>query len=222
MLYIIGDTETAGLGKEKKAVEIALRAITPELVTIQQWESLVDPEIPINPAASQIHGIYDHEVALAPTSAEFVDHVIGGKFVEDICLIGHNVQFDYPLLTMIGNITHTVCTLELARAFVKGPANFKLQTLREYFGIPEDSAHRAMGDVNVTHQLLGHLIRVSGRSLEAHAMTLARVIHTMPFGKHAGVALVDLPKQYIIWLLELPDLDTNLRESLKTVRLLKS
>ena len=35
---------------------------------------------------------------------------------------------------------------------------------------------------------------------------------TMPFGKFAGVALTELPDQYVAWLLNLPDLREPLRQ----------
>lgn len=222
MLYIIGDTETAGLGEEKRLVEVALRLIDENMNTLTEWQSLVDPEIPINPDAQAIHGISDKDVQFAPTTSEFVGHVLGKKFDEDICLIAHNVAFDRPLLEIIGNITNTICTLDMARTYVKGPENYKLQTLREFFHIPEDIAHRAMGDVNVVHQLLRILVDISGRPLVQHAMVDDRVIHTMPFGKHAGKALFSLPYTYVSWLLSLPDLDKNLKNSLLAVKELKS
>lgn len=221
MLFIIGDTETAGLGAEKKACEIALQLVDENLNVLQEWDSLVDPEIPINPAATLVNGITDEMVRTAPTADEFVGHVLGKPFEEDICLVGHNISFDLPLLTMIGNITHTVCTLELSRAYITGPVNHKLQTLREFFNIPEDNAHRALGDVNVCREVLKKIIEVSGRGLLEHALTEERVIHVMPFGKHSGKALYDLPLPYMQWLLALPDLDNNLRKSLETARLLK-
>lgn len=222
MLFVIGDTETAGLGEQKRACEIALRLIDEDMNTIQEWQSLVDPQIKINPDAMAIHGITDEDVKFAPTSDEFVEHVLGKKFDGDICLIGHNCQFDKSMLDIIGNITNTICTLDMARTYVKGPENYKLQTLREFFKIPEDAAHRAMGDVNVTHQLLRIFVEMSGRPLAQHALVESRVIHTMPFGKHAGKPLFSLPYSYVSWLLGLPDLDKNLRTSLEAIKELKS
>lgn len=221
MIYIIGDTETTGLGPTRKAVEIALKQVDAHMNTLQEWHSLIDPEIPIEPGAQAVHGITAEMVAHEPTMEEFITHVLGKPFEEDICLIGHNVSFDYPMLKVIGNITHTVCSLELARAYIQGPANYKLQTLREFFNIEEDHAHSAMGDVNITQQILKKVIEISGRSLEAHALTEARVVHWMSFGKHAGKSLFDLPLGYINWLLGLPELDQNLRDSLEIAKALK-
>ena len=221
--FLVADSETAGLGAEKRACEIALRLIDEDMNTLQEWDSLVDPEIPINPAATLVNGITDDMVRTAPTIKEFMPHVLGKPFDEDICLIAHNVAFDLPLIVEsgIGNITHIICTLELARAYIPGPVNYKLQTLREFFNIPENNAHRALGDVDVCHQLLRKIVELSGRSLLQHAETEERVIHVMTFGKHAGKALFDLPLPYIQWLLALPDLDSNLRKSLEQARLLK-
>lgn len=222
MLFVLADTETGGLGEQKRACEIALRLIDEDMNTIQEWQSLVDPQMKMHPDAIAIHGITDEDVKFAPTSDEFVEHVLGKKFEEDICLIAFNVSFDKPLLEMIGNITNTICVLDMARTYVKGPENYKLQTLREFFHIPEDAAHRAMGDVNVTHQLLRIFVEMSGRPLSQHALVESRVIHTMPFGKHAGKPLFSLPYSYVSWLLGLPDLDKNLRTSLEAIKELKS
>jgi exodeoxyribonuclease X len=221
MRYIVGDTETAGLGAEKKAVEIALIEIDLDLQAINKWESLIDPGIPINPDAQAIHGISNRDVWAAPTSEEFIETTLGGRLSDDICLIGHNISFDLDMLTCIGNITQTVCTLDMARTYSQGQENNKLQTLREFFGIPENAAHRAMGDAEVCLELLKKLLPKTGRTLPDFGATDSRVIHTMPFGKHAGQLLVSLPKKYLLWLSKLPDLDKNLAESVNQAILLK-
>lgn len=221
MIYIIGDTETTGLGPTRKAVEVAIKQVDEDMNDLSEWHSLIDPEIPIDPEAQAIHGISYDMVRDKPTIEEFITYVLGKPFEEDVCLIGHNVSFDYPMLACIGNITHTICSLELARAYVQGPINYKLQTLREYFNIEVDHAHSAMGDVNITQQVLKRIIKISGRPLESHAMTESRIVHIMPFGKYQGRALFELPVSYLNWLISLPDLDQNLHDSLVIVRKLK-
>lgn len=235
MIYIIGDTETAGLGVEKIPVEIALRQIDEQLNTVKEWASLVDPQIPINPMAMAVHGITDEMVKLAPTVDEFIGHVLGQKFKEDICLIGHKVAFDQPLLEFLGNITNSICTLELSRTYIpaaarygkvviqppNGPYDHKLQTLRKWLGFPEGEAHRAMSDVNDTHLLLKEVVRLSGSSLPNFVKTKSRVIHIMPFGKYIGRSLFELPLDYINVILGYDDIDVNLRTSLTNAKLLK-
>lgn len=222
MRFLICDTETSGLGPTRKAVEVAILEVDADLNIIQQWESLIDPECPIDEGAEFIHGISAEMVKDAPTMEEFVTHVMGGQLEGELCVIGHNCQFDIPMLHPLGNLVWSVCTLELARAYVTGPANFKLDTLREYFEVPvQGVAHRAMADVMTTYELLKRILPLSGRTLEQHALTEERTIHVMVFGKHAGKSLFDLPLPYMQWLLALPDLDSNLRKSLEQARLLK-
>lgn len=222
MRFVLGDTETTGLPPGNAAVEIALKEIDESFNELNRWYSLIDPEdVPIHPEAFKIHGISRDMLVDAPTKDEFVEFILGGKLEGDVCLICHNVPFDRPLLSHIGNITHTIDTLEIARALIRNSDNHKLQTLRKYFGIAEDKAHSAMGDVNILHQVLKKLIELSGRSLENHAKTTVRVIHVMPFGRHKGWRLINLPKDYLVHMLGLQNLDPNLRKSMQTILELK-
>lgn len=223
--FVIGDTETAGLGPEKKVVEIGLMEIDPiTLDVIDSINSLIDPEIPINPGATAIHGITDEMVKTAPTMAEFVQYTLGGGVPGEITLICHNVPFDKPLLLPIGNITRTLCTLFESRQvqnLMPGLENCKLQTLREYFGIEANAAHRALDDCEITRRVLIELIRLTGRSLEDLAGATDRTVHTMPFGKHIGVPILQLPKQYLQWALANMDLEENLKRSMEKALALK-
>jgi len=44
----------------------------------------------------------------------------------------------------------------------------------------------------------------------------ARIPITMPFGKHKGMLLTDLPSDYKQWLLNQGDIDMYLRKALET------
>ena len=44
----------------------------------------------------------------------------------------------------------------------------------------------------------------------------ARIPDIMPFGKHKGTAIKDLPKDYKDWLLKQPDVDKYLKIALRT------
>lgn len=218
--FVVADTETTGF-PPCMPVEIALVEVDENLNILNKWYSLIDPERLIEPGAQAIHGISADMVKDSPTSAEFVEHVLGGPLQGDICFIAHNRKFDQPMLEHIGNITHGICTLELARSLVRDSANHKLQTLREHFGIAANKAHSAMGDVEVTIEVLRNLLRLSGRTLQHHALTTKAVVHVMPFGLHKGKPLRNLPMQYIKYMLTLSDLDKNLRDSLITARNMK-
>lgn len=223
MRYLIADTETCGLGPDKITCELALREIDPvTLDTIKEWQSLIDPQHPIHPQAAAVHGISQEMVEDAPTMQEFIDIILAGEFDgDDLTLICHNAPFDVPLLINIGTVVQSVCTLSWARQLIKDSTNHKLGTLREHFGYPPNEAHRAMADVATTHRILKELLVRAGRSLEQFAATKEQVVHTMPWGKCKGQLVMTLPKSYLTWLNDLPDLEDNLRTSVKKALKLK-
>ncbi len=221
-LYLIGDTETAGLGESKVACEIGLIQFHPvTLEIINTWGSLLDPQIPIQEGARAIHGISNEMVADEPTMDEFITHKLNGQFQQDIVLICHNVSFDLPLLQPLGSVVDTFCTMLWARQLVSGSPNHKLQTLREFFGLPVHDAHRALGDCRTTLDVLRELVKLSGKPFLDLLKVKDQTVHTMPWGKHKGKKLLSLPKDYLEWLRDLPDLDRNLKASVTKALKLK-
>ena len=217
--FVIGDTETCGLPPHHYPCELGLMQIDPVTFDVL-WEtvSLIDPEYPIGAKASEIHGITDDMVVDSPTLAEFVEHRLHGGITGDITMIAHNFQFDSRALTQCGKVSRTICSLFEARqslTHLKDLQNHQLQTLAAYFGITAGKAHSALGDCDTTRQVLKKICEITGRTLEQLAQAKDRTVHTMPFGKHKGTLIVMLDKQYMVWLLALPDLEANLRKSLE-------
>lgn len=214
--FIVGDTETTGL-KDPRACEVGLMQIDPTTFEVlHEVSSLIDPEKPIEPGAMAIHGITDEMVADKPTMAEFLEHC-GGRIPGALTMIAHNLRFDIPMLEPVGVITRTICSLNEARAIkhlMPGLENCKLQTLREYFGIAANNAHRALADCDITRQVLKKLCDISGRTLDQLADVTVRTVHIMPFGKHVGTPIMSLPRSYLEYMLTL-DLDKNLRTSMQ-------
>jgi uncharacterized protein (DUF3820 family) len=60
------------------------------------------------------------------------------------------------------------------------------------------------------------LIDLSGRPLAEHCNT-KEYISTMPWGKHAGMPLVQVPISYRRWLLKEADIHIDLRSSLEMI-----
>lgn len=226
--WVIADTETTGLNGP--ACEVALREINPDtLDVIDEIQSLIDPECEIEPGATEIHGITDAMVANAPTLQEFIDtpgYLDRRYDGRQIVLIAHNAPFDYKRLVALGDITTSICTYFHARQMwpkgTDGLENHKLGTLREHFGFPTNEAHRAMADVATTHRLLREILGHTNRGLRDFMATQDTTIHRMPFGKHVGKLMIDVPLDYLLWLKKLPDLETNLKKSVvKAIALLK-
>lgn len=91
------DLETTGIniGKDK-IVEISILKVNPDHSReTKTWR--VNPLMPIPPESSAIHGIYDEDVAEAPTFKDIAPKVI--EMIKDSDLAGYNSnRFDIPLL----------------------------------------------------------------------------------------------------------------------------
>ncbi|MDI1360634.1 exonuclease domain-containing protein [Methylotenera sp.] len=216
--FIVADTETTDATPSAGVCEVAYAEIDENFNIIREHTSLVDPEKPISASASGIHGIADEDVVDSPTLDEymFVVHETP-PFMGKVVFIAHNAQFDLRYLgKYIDEHAGTICTLRLARRFLPNAENHKLQSLMYELKLPRRESHRADSDVFTTIGLLKHISEVSGVSLRDMVAETEKFIkvETMPFGKHKGTPLVALTSSYRKWLLELDNLDPDLKQSL--------
>lgn len=212
------DTETTGLTSPIGVVELAWVRINMHMEVLDEFDTLVNPERDIEPGAFGVHGISQQDVAGAPTLAEAIQPLRG----RPVYVIGHNIAFDLRIVGGHLDVVGDVCTLALSRQYLRGTPerpllNHKLTTVREFLDLPCLDAHRALGD---THTSLNVLRRI----LHDHNLTLDKIIkrqakprllHTMPFGKHAGMVLSQVPLEYRRWLLGAGNLDKDLAYSLR-------
>ncbi|GAB4191482.1 MAG: DUF3820 family protein [Simkaniaceae bacterium] len=223
------DTETTGTkpGKDR-IVEIA--AYDP--YADRSFVEFVNPQMPIPPESSAIHNITDDMVQDAPAF-----DVIGKRFIEfcsgDVVLIAHNNDaFDKIFLEEECKRSGLdipdwpyIDTLKWARKYRTDLPRHSLQHLREVFGIPPNNAHRALDDVMILHEVFSRLI--DDLSMETILELLNQgppILRTMPFGKHRGKPLSEVPKSYIGWLkekgvLEKPE-NELLRQSLEKLQII--
>lgn len=216
MRALVTDTETAGL--QGGVCDLAFIEIDNDLNIVREFESLIDPERPISPEASGVHHITDEMVYDKPTMSELIG-MHGNPFDHDnLVLIGHNIQFDARMLVdVLPQQYRTLCTLKLARNLYPDLESHKLQTIRYTFKLHAGDAHRAMGDVVTCLSFLRLIANERGLDLQG-LMELGRKPLTleakMPFGKHKGLKLKDVPMSYVRWLLDKAEVDPDLREAL--------
>lgn len=219
---LVADTETTGAEAHDRIVEVAWFEIDENLTIIDQRHSLIDPCMPISATASGIHGITDEDVADSPTMDEFMAEILGPNHFapdDEVLLIAHNAEFDKRHLKPYLPIADILCTLRLARRVWPTAENHKLATLMYLLKLERGISHRADGDVSTCLDLLRRIVRVTGKSLqqlydEAQAPVW---VEKVPFGKHRGSKLRDLPSSYIEWMLGRDNLDKDLRWSLGEV-----
>jgi DNA polymerase-3 subunit epsilon len=204
MRAIYYDTETTGVNTGKDRI-IEIAAYDPK--NNLSFEELVNPGCPIPPEATAIHHISDDMVA---DRSDF--SVIGKKFVEfcegDVVLIAHNNDnFDVHFLRHEFK-RHGLAmpswlfldSLKWARRYRPDLPRHSLQFLREIFGIPSNNAHRALDDVIVLQQVFSLLIDDLEIEEVLRLINIPRNVAFMPFGKHQGKPLKEVPGDYVRWL----------------------
>ena len=212
---IIFDTEATGI-KEPVLIEAAwveLQSIKPFTVT-NPFEQRYNPGKPITLGALATHHIMDEELVACPPAATF-------SLPSDVAyVIGHNVDYDWEVIGKPD--IKRICTLALARkvwpdldSHNQSALLYHLErvTAREQLR----NAHSALTDVGICAAILKHICQQLGvTTIEAlyTESEIARTPTTMPFGKHKGMLLADVPKDYKKWLLTQQDIDPFLRRAL--------
>ena len=212
---LVIDTETTGLRPPIGVVEVAWVEMDSGLESIGEFSALVNPGLPIEPGAQAVHGICIDMVATAPPIGEVLIPWAG----KPVILAAHNLPYDLRLVGPHLAVVGEVCTLALSRQYYPKAPNHKLTTMQAYLGLPEFTAHRALGDVQTTHRLLQRIVRDHGLvfDLIVQRQALPRMLLTMPFGKHKGDTITEVPPAYRRWLLESGNLDKDLRYTLTTL-----
>jgi exodeoxyribonuclease X len=203
------DTETTGLDEDRAIVEVSWVEINDSGLAVSiPTVYKVDPGKPINCSAAGVHGIRDEDIAAGkfPKIAD-VEFPSG-----PIILVAHNTAFDRPLLEDHCNIVAELCTLRLARRLLPDAPDHKLATLLCYCGLPAMVSHSAGMDVLQTSFLLKYLCQGAEMSaLELIPWAAKPLVYTlMPFGKHKGQRMEDVPRSYLVWLSK-QDLDMDMR-----------
>lgn len=210
MFYIL-DTETTGLVKPSPC-ELAFVEIDEDLNILSEVCTLVNPLKPIDKGASAIHGITDDMVVGKPTMEE-VKSLLPSPFN----IIGHNIGFDIRAIKPHVSPSMSLCTLSLARQYIKNTSNHKLETLQRELNLPIRKSHSALGDCLTVLDLLKYITNFSGVNLNTMFLRAQepRMISVMPYGKYKGKQLLNVPPDYRSWLLRQADLGKDLKFSLE-------
>ena len=218
MTAVLIDTETTGLA-EPVAVEIAQYFFgatwddsprPPEL-------SRFNPGKKISFGAMATHHIRDAEVADFPLTSTF-SLPEGTQY-----LIGHNVDFDWEAIGKPE--VKRICTLALSRALWPETDSHALGAMMYMLGDEEgiaaarNQAHPAAGDAWMCYRLLtAHISPRMPKIVDWDGMhrasERARIPKIITFGKHKGMEIAKLPRDYVDWLLRQADLDPYLKIAL--------
>ena len=161
-MYAILDIETTGgQFNEEGITEIAIYKFDGHEV-VDQFISLVNPEIPIQPFVVKLTGINNAMLISAPKFYEVAKRII--EITTDCVIVAHNSAFDYRILrTEFRRLGYnfearTLCTVELSKKLLPEQPSHSLGKLVRALGIPMADRHRASGDALATIKLFKILL----------------------------------------------------------------
>jgi DNA polymerase-3 subunit epsilon len=197
------------------------------------FDELHKPDDPITPEISAITNITNRMVEdcvpfrdALPAFNDILSKLTGKGFC-----VAHNVKYDKGILAQHGIIDQDwLCTLRMIRKLYQGDDSVKMHNLpylryRFDLEIPEDAmAHRADADALCAAALLEHIVdELENRGIIEKDVDYAPqilewmespiIIDTMPFGKHKGKKLADVPISYWTWAFENLDSLDETKES---------
>ncbi|MEC4050561.1 exonuclease domain-containing protein [Flavobacterium sp. SUN046] len=161
-MYAILDIETTGgQFNEEGITEIAIYKFDGHEV-VDQFISLVNPEIPIQPFVVKLTGINNAMLRSAPKFYEVAKRII--EITDGCIIVAHNASFDYRILqTEFKRLgfdfqKETLCTVELSKKIIPDLPSYSLGKLVRTLGIPMADRHRASGDAMATVKLFKMLL----------------------------------------------------------------
>ncbi|GAA1790853.1 MAG: DEDD exonuclease domain-containing protein [Actinobacteria bacterium] len=173
-----------------------------------EFQTLVNPRVPIPAVISMLTGITDSMVALAPRIEAVLPSFL--EFIGDAVVVAHNARFDTSFLKAAALATGNrwpepvvVDTVYLARALVtrdEAP-NHKLASLARVFHARTTPDHRALHDaqatVDVLHGLLARVGSLGVTTLEELATYSARVPQATRRKRYLADDLPSAPGVYL-------------------------
>jgi DNA polymerase-3 subunit epsilon len=235
------DLETTGINiSTDKIVEIAIVKISPDGTQLVK-RKLINPQIPIPEAASNIHGITNEMVKDAPTFKQAANEI--KQFIDNCDLGGYNSnRFDIPLLIEEFLRAGLEFSVE-GKKFVDVQKIFHLMEQRTlsaaykfYCSKQLEGAHSAEADATATWEILeaqverypqigntvDSIVRFTGEDDIvdfARRMIKEKGIEVFNFGKHKGKPVTQVLKeepQYYDWMMK-GDFAMNTKQKLTEI-----
>ncbi len=156
---VVFDFETTGMSPQQgdRVIEVAaVRLVDGSIV--DQFQSLINPEMFLDPFITDLTGISAQMLADAPVARQIIPNF--QRFIGSSPLVAHNASFDMrfleaeferyrqPVPSQFG------CSMLAARRVFPAAPNHKLSTLVSYLELPTARHfHRALADAGMTAAL---------------------------------------------------------------------
>ncbi len=166
LTFVAFDTETTGLSPHTgdRIIEVGIVSFRCDrdgrVVDQQEYGRLINPEIPIPKAATEVSKIRDEDVADAPVFADLAEEV--AAYFVDAVAVAHNYPFDHAFLTTelarVGvpwiEPLAAIDTVDLSRRRYPDASSHRLEELARRTGVSLKDAHRAVHDARACGECL--------------------------------------------------------------------
>jgi len=162
--YVVVDVETTGAKTPPcRITEIGAYRVSGGRI-VAEFQTLVNPQMPIPSFVVTLTGITDEMVKTAPLFSEIAPELL--TFIDKAVLVAHNAPFDVRFLNHeISRVfpgkrmfNAQLCTVSLSRRVVPDLANHRLHTVAEHFDVQIKNRHRAAGDAEATAEVFLRLL----------------------------------------------------------------
>ncbi len=187
--FVVFDLETTGAKAPPcRITEIGAYRVRNGQV-MDEFQTLVNPEMPIPWFITQLTGINDDMVRDAPLFRDVAHDFL--SFIGDSILVAHNSGFDMRFLNHeIGRVYQDyrvanpcLCTVQLSRKLLPNILNHKLKTVAAHYSIDLVNHHRASADAFATAHIFVNLLT----KLHDRGVTDLAAVRKMGSRKHGYV-----------------------------------
>jgi len=200
--WILLDTETTGLAAPIFTVELAAQRMRGWQTDGEPFRKLLNQNANVPVEVSRVHG-YTREILERDGEPAHQVYREFAEYARELPLVSFNLEYDLDEVLKpewkrlgIGAVgSRGFCALRLAQRLLDPvPAgNCKLQTLRQYYRLPERGAHTALGDVQTVADLMAQVLRpiAEHRGLDTWEKLVEFAAEEwfpsrIAFGKHTG------------------------------------
>jgi len=194
-MFAIVDIETTGGHASANGItEVAILLHNGHEVE-GRFETLINPEMPIQPYVQSLTGITDNMVASAPVFGQVAEKIF--NLLKNRVFVAHNVNFDYSFVRhhLLGAgyelDVQKLCTIRLSRRIFPGFRRYGLGSICSELNIPISDRHRAAGDAIATARLF-ELLLLNDKTGELSKLMKGRGEQYLP-PNLAADKLVSLP-----------------------------
>lgn len=162
--FVVFDIETTGPKMPpSRVMEIGAARVRDGRI-VAEFQTLVNPLMPIPPFIAGLTGIRDEMVSTAPTFDEVAGRWL--DFAGTSVLVAHNAVFDVRFINHeVSNVfpgqrmmNAHICTVSLSRQLLPELRSFRLAALAEHFSVPHRTRHRAGDDARATARVFLRLL----------------------------------------------------------------